>query len=80
MYCASKAAVHSLSDTMRMELQGTYILSYLLPLSDDMQSGFGVKVMCVAPGAIKSGIGAANDSKTFLKPGTSLTRPLFDSD
>lgn len=36
-------------------------------------AGFGIKVMVVAPGAIKSGIGAANASrKSGLKPGELL--------
>lgn len=50
VYCASKAAVQSFSDCMRMEL-----------------AGFGVKVMCVQPGAIKSAIGATNDKSSMLK-------------
>lgn len=34
--------------------------------------GFGVNVMCVAPGAIRSNIGASVDKKTFLKSGTAF--------
>lgn len=30
-------------------------------------AGFGVKVMCVQPGAIRSGIGLANDKSSLLK-------------
>lgn len=42
-YCASKAALHSFSDALRMELKS-----------------FGIKVMTVQPGAIKSNFGEAS--------------------
>ncbi|NOX66766.1 MAG: SDR family oxidoreductase [Chlorobi bacterium] len=42
-YCASKAALHSFSDALRMELKP-----------------FGIKVMTVQPGAIKSNFGEAS--------------------
>lgn len=56
---------------MRMELQGEapslYTMMSYLNLN---YAGFGIGVMCVAPGAIKSGIGAANSERTILKPGS----------
>jgi len=43
-YCASKAALHNLSDALRMEL-----------------APFGIRVLIVAPGAIRSGFGEASN-------------------
>jgi len=34
--------------------------------------GFGIDVLCVAPGAIQSGIGTANKKQTILKPSECL--------
>ncbi len=45
-YCASKAALHSFSDALRMELQP-----------------FGIEVMAVQPGSIKSNFGEASMKK-----------------
>lgn len=42
-YCSSKAAVHAMTDTLRMELRP-----------------FGVHVIKVVPGAVRSGLGLAN--------------------
>nr|POE61711.1 putative short-chain type dehydrogenase/reductase vdlc [Quercus suber] len=42
-YCASKAAVHAMSNTLRVELRQ-----------------FGVKVVLVVPGAVRSNLGRAN--------------------
>eukprot|EP01133_Synstelium_polycarpum_P005961 gene5961-6904_t len=54
-YCASKAAVHSYSDVLRMEV-----------------APFGVKVMVVCPGAIKSEI--ANNAQPQLEAILNSTR------
>ncbi|KAH0446027.1 hypothetical protein IEQ34_025141 [Dendrobium chrysotoxum] len=51
VYCATKACVTSMSDVLRMELEG-----------------FGVRVMCVYPGAIKSSIGEANAKAFIARP------------
>jgi short-subunit dehydrogenase len=52
IYCATKAAVHSLSDALGMEIQN-----------------YGIKVMVVAPGAIKGEIGKANIGNLKLREG-----------
>jgi NAD(P)-dependent dehydrogenase (short-subunit alcohol dehydrogenase family) len=48
-YCASKAALHALSDAMRMEL-----------------APFGIKVVMVQPGAVKSRLGESGASAVAL--------------
>ncbi|KAG1765764.1 hypothetical protein EDD22DRAFT_391475 [Suillus occidentalis] len=60
LYCAAKAAVHALSDTLAMECKP-----------------FGVKVMLVAPGAIRSNI-STNQAATLDLSTTSIYKPYFD--
>jgi NAD(P)-dependent dehydrogenase (short-subunit alcohol dehydrogenase family) len=60
LYCASKAAVHALSDTLAMECKP-----------------FGVKVILVAPGGIRSNI-SANQAATLQLSPTSIYKPYFD--
>jgi short-subunit dehydrogenase len=60
LYCASKAAVHTLSDVLAMECKP-----------------FGVKVMLVAPGAVKSNI-SANQAANFQLSPTSIYKAYSD--
>ncbi|KAI6040791.1 oxidoreductase [Pisolithus marmoratus] len=53
LYCAAKAALHSITEGLSMELKP-----------------FGIKVMLVAPGGVKSNI-SANQALTFKLPPTS---------
>ncbi|KAI6018031.1 hypothetical protein PISMIDRAFT_690205 [Pisolithus microcarpus 441] len=53
LYCAAKAALHSITEGLSMELKP-----------------FGIKVMLVAPGSVKSNI-SKNQSLTFKLPPTS---------
>lgn len=61
IYCATEAAVHSLSDALRMELRN-----------------YGIKVMVVAPGAIKSEIGVTNMRSLKLPEGSPRVREQKD--
>ena len=58
-YCASKAAIHAISDAMRMEL-----------------SPFGIKVITVQPGAIKSSFGDNSASNIDWLSEHSLYTPV----
>ncbi|KAG2055183.1 NAD(P)-binding protein [Suillus hirtellus] len=60
IYCAAKAAVHALSDTLAMECKP-----------------FGVKVVLVAPGSVKSNI-STNQAATLELSPTSIYKPYFD--
>lgn len=62
-YCATKAAVHALSDALRMEL-----------------APFGVEVMVVQPGAIRSQFGATASHGVEARGGSlSLYAPVADA-
>lgn len=58
VYCASKAALHSLSDAMRMEL-----------------APFGIDVITIQPGGIRSNFGNAGQEHVRL-PANSLYQPI----
>jgi NAD(P)-dependent dehydrogenase (short-subunit alcohol dehydrogenase family) len=55
-YCSSKAAVHSLSDAMRMEL-----------------APFGIRVVTVQPGGVRSSFGDHAEEAIYLPEGSPFT-------
>ncbi|MBL0351186.1 MAG: SDR family NAD(P)-dependent oxidoreductase [Dechloromonas sp.] len=59
-YCSSKAAIHSLSDALRMEL-----------------APFGIRVVTVQPGGMRSSFGTHAEEALRLPPG-SVYRPVAD--
>ena len=59
-YCSSKAAIHSLSDALRMEL-----------------APFGIRVVCIQPGGVRSSFGNHAEEALRLPPG-SLYLPVAD--
>jgi NAD(P)-dependent dehydrogenase (short-subunit alcohol dehydrogenase family) len=52
-YCASKSALHSLSDALRMEL-----------------APFGIRVVTIQPGGVRSRFGAHAEAAIRLRPGS----------
>lgn len=62
-YCASKAALHAISDAARMELEP-----------------FGIRVITVQPGAVRSGFGASAANKVMnIVTGNSWYFPLREA-
>ena len=59
IYCASKAAVHSLSEVMNMECRP-----------------FGIKVMLVSPGSVKSNFGQNAEARFIPSPDSLYKRYL----